>query len=55
MNPGQETAAYEAPGLDSGTVLHSVWGDGQGNTYAVGGSLFSYPAEMNGVILKRSH
>lgn len=52
--PGGATAAYTAPGLDGASVLHSVWGDGAGNVYAVGGSLMRYPAAMTGVILRRS-
>ncbi len=34
------------------TVLHSVWGDGSSALWAVGGSLLSYPAPMNGVVLR---
>lgn len=54
LSAGGGAAAYEAPGVDASLILHSVWGDGQGQVYAVGGSLFSYPNTMNGVILRRS-
>jgi hypothetical protein len=53
LGQGARLLESEAPVLDSTTVLHSVWGDGQGTVYAVGGSLYSDPAIMTGVILRR--
>lgn len=43
----------ESPTLNPGMVLHSVWGDGLGSVYAVGGSLYGDPTAMTGVILRR--
>ncbi|MBT9555503.1 MAG: hypothetical protein IV100_05705 [Myxococcales bacterium] len=53
MKPGSAPVEHVAPDMDSTSVLHSVWGDGQGAVYAVGGSLFAYPAPMDGVVLVR--
>ena len=53
LTPGLPPVEEEAPDLSPSVVLHSVWGDGQGTVYAVGGSLFDYPATMSGVILRR--
>lgn len=39
--------------LTPGVVLHSVWGDGAGTVYAVGGTLFGDPGQMTGVVLRR--
>ena len=41
------------PELDHSPVLHGVWGDENGTTYAIGGDLYSYPRPMTGVILSR--
>lgn len=43
----------QLPELDSSPVLHGVWGDEAGSTYAVGGDLDAYPRVMSGVILSR--
>jgi hypothetical protein len=42
-----------APGVDPRHVLHSVWGDGEGTAYAVGGSLLEYPGAMSGVVVRK--
>jgi hypothetical protein len=41
----------DMPDVGSLMVLHSVWGDGQGATYAVGGTLYGLAPQMTGVIL----
>ncbi|MSP93303.1 MAG: hypothetical protein EXR79_16170 [Myxococcales bacterium] len=43
----------DTPELDSSMVLHSVWGDGAGTVYAVGGTLYGGAAGMRGVVLAR--
>jgi hypothetical protein len=43
----------ELPALRAGTLLHGVWGDSAGTTYAVGGDLLSLPGPTSGVILRR--
>lgn len=53
LAPGGAVVEQLAPDMDSSSVLHSVWGDGHGTVYAVGGSLFSYPSPMNGVVMAR--
>lgn len=40
-------------GLRRSISLHSVWGDGEGTTYAVGGELLAYPSPMRGAIAVR--
>lgn len=52
LEPGQ-AVEQDTPALDTGMVLHSVWGDGQGTVYAVGGTLYGDPDTMRGVVLKR--
>lgn len=43
----------DLPALPSTTVLHSVWGDGHGTVYAVGGALYGDLTAATGVILQR--
>ena len=53
MDPDGTTVDPVLPEIDPGAALHGVWGDQRGTTYAVGGDLLSYPAAMQGVILRR--
>ncbi len=53
LGPDANPLEREAPAMNSSMVLHSVWGDGQGKVYAVGGSLYGDPTSMTGVILRR--
>lgn len=52
---GRDGSVVQAqlPELDPDPVLHGVWGDQNGTTYATGGDLYSYPRSMSGVILSR--
>lgn len=49
---GQPQEASVPEDLDPSTVLHSVWGDGQGQVFAVGGTLFGNPNKLTGAILQ---
>lgn len=52
LSPGAPALEIDST-LDPSFVLHSVWGDGAGSVYAVGGSLMRYPKPMSGVIVRR--
>jgi hypothetical protein len=43
----------ELPYINPMPVLHGVWGDDSGTTYAVGGDLLAFPDPMSGVIFRR--
>lgn len=53
LGPGASPLEQAVPAMNPAMVLHSVWGDGQGTVYAVGGSLYGDPATMTGVVLRR--
>lgn len=53
MDADSSPREAELPDLGPATVLHSVWGDGQGKVYAAGGTLYGGQPTMTGVLLQR--
>ena len=53
MAPDGAPVELDTPALSGATVLHSVWGDGKGVQFAVGGTLYGDPDQLTGVVLRR--